>query len=326
MMQDKQYRQSVAVRAIAISMGFVFFTGGWRRFYNTPAKHDIESPAHLANKLVGAAPGSPIESVVHWVLYNPGLAEFFTYVFSAGEILAGAALIVGVFTRLAAFGSALMNVSLMLIFGWMGYECLDEWTMAALGFAISVTVMLTGSGTWSIDSRLGKDWLANWFTPTVKATLIILSVLMTVGFYSYYFAFWGTFKKRTSTHKYRIVAEQVVDRKDLTTLYVNAGGSSNAVYVKSITFNLSDGGTQIQRAEDIRVTREHFAPWSHSGKVVDNVLKLRLGSKVDIQIPENAVAAVVDVIDAPDQFLDLTYSGKSAPRPAAAAGSSNALE
>ena len=60
-------------------MGFVFFTGGWRRFFNVPAKLDITSPAHLSNKLVGAAPGSPIEGVIHWVLNHPWIAEWSVY-------------------------------------------------------------------------------------------------------------------------------------------------------------------------------------------------------------------------------------------------------
>lgn len=303
----KHYTQFLAVRVISISMGFVYFSAGWRRFYNTPAKHDIESAAHLANKLVGAAPGSPIESVIHWVLYNPGWAEIFTYLFSTGELLAGAGLILGAFTRLAAIGSALMHIALMLIFGWMGYECLDEWTMAALGFAISVTIMFIGSGSYSVDSYLKKDWFAGWFTPSVKITLTIASVLMTVGFYTYFFDFFGPFKKRTSTHNYRVVAEQVVGDNNKTTLYVNAGGSATATYVKSITFDLSDGSQVVQNANEIVVTREHFAPWSKSGKVVDGVLKLRLGSKVDIEVPENAVSATLDLIDAKDQKLDLTY-------------------
>lgn len=311
MTENIKNKQNIAIRAIAISMGFVFFTGGWRRFYNTPAKHDIESPKHLANKLVEAAPGSPIEDIIHWVLYNPSVTEFFTYLFSTGEILAGAALMIGLLSRLAAFGSALMNVALMLIFGWMGYECLDEWTMAALGFAISVTVMMTGSGTYSVDHLIGKDFFAKFFTPKVNLVLVVSSVFMTIFFYCYYFDFIGDFKKRTNTHVFSIVAEQVAEQPDLTTLYVNAGGSSNPSYVKSITFTMPSGEKVVQNAQDIEVVREHFAPWSHSGKVVDGVMKMRLGARVDIKVPVNAVSASVDLIDGKDQILDLTYSGKT---------------
>ena len=297
--------KDVALRASAISMGFVFLMGGWRRFYNVPAKHDISSPGHLANKLVEAAPGSPVEFAIHWVLYNPFLAEWSVYFMSTVEVLVGLALIFGLLTRLAATGSALVNVALMLIFGWMGFECLDEWTMAALGFAISVSVVMFGPGGWSLDRYFGLDILANYITRPVAITLTVLSVLMTVGFYSYYFGIFD-FHKRTSTGVYNIVAEEVPDYSDRATLYVNAGGSSTAAYVKSITFTLQDGRKVIQTAEQIKVLRDHFAPWSHSGKVVDGVLKLRLGSKVDIQLPEEAQSAVIDLIDNKDPVVYFT--------------------
>ena len=43
----------------------------------------------------------------------------------------------GLATRLSAFVSIWLNVALMLIFGWMGSTCLDEWTMAVSGVAMS---------------------------------------------------------------------------------------------------------------------------------------------------------------------------------------------
>ena len=41
----------------------------------------------------------------------------------------------------------------MLIFGWMGSTCLDEWTMAVSGVAMSWAVFLAGSGACSLDER-----------------------------------------------------------------------------------------------------------------------------------------------------------------------------
>lgn len=157
--------RDLALRAIAISMGFVFFTGGWRRFFNIPAKHDIDSAAHLAGKLVEAAPGSPIEPVIHWLLAHPFFAEWSVYLMSTGEVLVGLALILGLLTRFAAFGSALINVALMLIFGWQGYECLDGWTMAALGFAISVSLMIYGTGSFSLDHYLKRGFFRESVCP-----------------------------------------------------------------------------------------------------------------------------------------------------------------
>ncbi|WP_339777207.1 TQO small subunit DoxD [uncultured Thalassospira sp.] len=302
------FARDIALRASAISMGFVFLMGGWRRFYNVPAKHDITSPGHLANKLVEAAPGSPVEAAIHWVLYNPLITEWSVYVMSTAEVLVGLALIFGLLTRLAATGSALINIALMLIFGWMGFECLDEWTMAALGFAISVSVVMFGPGSFSLDQRFGLDVLAKYITRPVAISLTALSILMTGGFYSYYFGIFD-FHKLTSTGAYNIVANEVPGHPDQATLYVNAGGSSTAAYVKSITFTLQDGAQIIQNAEEISVIHNHFAPWSHSGKVVDGVLKLRLGSLTDIQIPAGAQSAVIDLIDNKDPVVHFTQTG-----------------
>lgn len=291
-------RQMLAVRAISISMGFVFFAAGWRRFFNAPDKHQIESGAHIAGKLVDAAPGSPIEGAIHWVLYHPWAAEWSTYIMSTAEVAVGIALIFGFMSRFAAFGSALLNFALMLIFGWMGHECLDEWTMAALGFAISVTIMFTGSGSYSLDALLGKDWFSDYFSLRSGKIWLVLSILITVGFYSYYFGFFHL-AKRTSTGAFRIVAETVPQHSDQITLYVNAGSSSSNAYVRSITFTLANGETVTQQPAEIQVVRSHFEPWSHgAGKVVDGVMKLSLGSKVDIVVPEGANSAVIDLIDA----------------------------
>lgn len=296
-------KQALAVRAISITMGFVFFIAGWRRFYNMPPKHDIESAAHLANKLVAAAPGSVIEDVIHWIMYKPALLSLATYTFSTAELVVGFLLMIGLWTRLAAIGSMGLQFVLMIIFGWMGYECLDEWTMAATGFAISVTIFLTGSGTHSIDNWLSKDVAANWATPKVGMTLVVLATIITIGFYSFYFGIFH-FQKRTNTHIYRIVAESVEGQSQIKTLYVNAGGSSTSSYVKSITFTLADGSTVVQAPNDIEIVGQHFLPWSKSGKVVDGVLKLRLGSKTDIKIPEGAQSAVIDLIDNKDQVIN----------------------
>ncbi|MDO4643677.1 MAG: TQO small subunit DoxD [Cardiobacteriaceae bacterium] len=288
----------LALRAISLSMGFIFFAAGWRRFFNAPNKHDITSGAHIAGKLVDAAPGSPIEGTIHWVLYHPWAAEWSTYIMSTAETLVGIALILGFMSRLAALGSALINIALMLIFGWMGHECLDEWTMAALGFAISVTIMFSGSGSYSLDAAWGKDPFAKYFTPLAGKITVILSILFTISFYSYYFGFFHL-AKRTSTGTFSIVTEAMPQQPEQITLYVNGGSSSSNAYIRSITFTLANGETITQQAQDIKVTRSHFEPWSHgAGKMTDGVLKLTLGSKVDIVVPDSAHSAVIDLIDA----------------------------
>jgi uncharacterized membrane protein YphA (DoxX/SURF4 family) len=284
-----------ALRASEIAMGFIFLAGGWRRFYNVPAKHDIESVKSLAGKLSQAAPGSPIEDAIHWLLYKPALAEASILLMSSAEVIVGLALIFGFMTRLAGVGSAGLNLALMLIFGWMGYECLDEYTMSALGFAISISAIIYGAGTYSLDNKLGIDPFGHFMTKNIAIGLTMVSVLITVGFYEYYFGIFN-FHKRTSDRVYSIVAEPT-DKADVSTLYVNAGGSSTAAYVNSITFSLDNGTKVKQLPKEIEVLRSHFEPWSKSGIIRDGVLRLRLGSKVDIRIPSGSVSAKIDLID-----------------------------
>lgn len=291
--------KAYALRASAFAMGFVFVSAAWRRFVNAPAKLDITSPHDVANKLVHAAPGSPIEGVIHWLLEQPQLTEAATYLMTVGELLAGLGLIFGFLTRGAAVGAALLNIALMLIFGWQGYECLDEWTMAALGFAISVSVMLYGPGVWSLDQAVGIDPFAKLFTRPVAIGLTLFSMLFTVGFYQYYFGI-AELHRRTSVSEYAIVAEPG-PQPDVATLYVNAGGSSGGAYVRSIAFKLQNGETIEQAGEEVDVLKSYFEPWAASGKQTDGVLVLKLGSKTDIRIPKDATSATIDLIGNKDQ-------------------------
>ncbi|NRB38810.1 MAG: DoxX family membrane protein [Pseudomonadales bacterium] len=301
--------QDLAIRAIAFSMGFVFFMGGWRRFINSPIKHDIEHAAHLANKLVSAAPGSPLEPLIHWLLYRPNLVEWAVYMMSTAEIIVGLGLMLGLLTRLAAIGSAVLNMTMMLIFGWMGYECLDEWTMSALGFAISITLLIYGTGSYSLDRLFNLDIGARFINKPVAIALIAASMVLTVGFYSFYFGI-ADLHKRTSTNHYHY---ELLDSDDdnVKTLYVSGGGSSKASYIPYIDFMLKDGSRTRVQARNIDVVKSHFMPWSQSGAVVDNVLKLRLGSKTDIRIPENAIAMQLKAIDNKRVTFDLRDQNKS---------------
>src|SRR5258705_10754798 len=60
----------------------------------------------------------------------------------------------GFLTRAAALVSIGIWVVLMLMFGWQGATCIDEWTMAACNLAIGATLMLGGSAAFSLDNAL----------------------------------------------------------------------------------------------------------------------------------------------------------------------------
>src|SRR5258708_13673233 len=87
-------------------------------------------------------------------------------IFSAGELIGGVFLMAGFLTRAAALVSIGLSIVLMLMFGWQGATCIDEWTMAASNLAMGATLMLAGSGAFSIDNVLlrrrpalaGRGW------------------------------------------------------------------------------------------------------------------------------------------------------------------------
>jgi uncharacterized membrane protein YphA (DoxX/SURF4 family) len=77
---------------------------------------------------------------------------------SAAELIAGLFLMLGLFTRASALVSVGFSVVLMLMFGWQGATCIDEWTMAAANLAMGGTLLLAGGGAYALDNlRLGRN-------------------------------------------------------------------------------------------------------------------------------------------------------------------------
>ena len=114
-------------------------------------------------------------------------------------------LITGLFTRAAAVVTIGLSVSLMLMFGWQGATCIDEWTMAAANLGMGATLLLGGSGAYSLDNVLlrSNPWLAGktWFRwisgslplplqaksyRNLALALFAFTVIFNVGTYSYY--------------------------------------------------------------------------------------------------------------------------------------------
>jgi thiosulfate dehydrogenase [quinone] large subunit len=94
---------------------------------------------------------------------------------------------------------------LMAMFGWQGATCIDEWTMAACNIAMGATLVLGGSGAYSLDNVLLRNNPAlaekTWFRwasgslplpqtdngfRTLALALFAFVALFDVGTYSYY--------------------------------------------------------------------------------------------------------------------------------------------
>ena len=136
--------------------GFIFWGGASRRliydFHDVAGvdhavKLDFDLPGYVAAKLTHALPGALwVQRPLEWTLSHHDLIVTSVWLWTFAELAVGLGLMFGLATRLAAFVSIWLNVALMLIFGWMGSTCLDEWTMAVSGVAMSTAVFLAGGG------------------------------------------------------------------------------------------------------------------------------------------------------------------------------------
>ena len=145
---------AIAMLSVRVIQGFIYWGGGSRRFIFDPSKLDPSQPSWMANKLQTAMPGAlfGLDQVLAFLLHHFWLLYAAIILFSAVELIAGFALMAGLMTRLAALLSIGLSISLMLLFGWQGGTCIDEWTMAACNLAMGATLMLAGSAAYSLDN------------------------------------------------------------------------------------------------------------------------------------------------------------------------------
>jgi thiosulfate dehydrogenase (quinone) len=252
--------------------GFIFWGGASRRLlYNVheidgaevAAKLDFESAGFVANKLIHALPGTLwIQGPLEWTLQHPDLIIASVWVWTLAELAVGLGLIFGLVTRFGAVVSIAINIALMLIFGWMGSTCLDEWTMAVSGVAMSSAIFLAGGGAWSLDSFIGRTrwaernaWSAWAFSGplpshSVKRLAVVLSalaVVFTVGSYQILFgAVVSQQHARVSFHGHAIaVSDAAVAADGAVTFkaYVDAGPDTGAAYVIAARLVDASGST-----------------------------------------------------------------------------------
>jgi thiosulfate dehydrogenase (quinone) len=147
---------ALSLLSIRFIQGFIYWGGGSRRFIYAPAKLDFHATSWMANKFQSAMPGALLgtDHVISFLLHHFMLLYAGLILFSAAELIAGLFLMTGFLTRATALVSMGLSVVLMLMFGWQGATCIDEWTMAACNLSIGATLMLGGSGAFSLDSAM----------------------------------------------------------------------------------------------------------------------------------------------------------------------------
>lgn len=148
----------LAMLSVRFVQGWIYWGGGSRRFIYDPSKLDPHAASWMANKFQSAMPGAllGLDKVVDFMLRHFDLLYAGVVVFSAVELIFGLFLIFGFMTRLSALVTIGLSAVLMLLFGWQGATCIDEWTMASAGVAMGVALFLAGSSAYSIDSWMQK--------------------------------------------------------------------------------------------------------------------------------------------------------------------------
>ncbi len=147
----------IGLLSVRFIQGFIYWGGGSRRFIYAPSKLDAWGGHNwMANKFQTAMPGALLGTghLIDFMLRHFWVLYAGVILFSAAELVVGAMLIAGLFTRAAALVSMGFSVVLMLMFGWQGATCIDEWTMAAANLAMGTTLLLAGGGGYSADNVL----------------------------------------------------------------------------------------------------------------------------------------------------------------------------
>ena len=198
---------AIALLSVRFIQGFIYWGGGSRRFIYGPEKLNPDATTWIANKFQSAMPGALLgtDHLIAFLLHHFWLLYPAVILFSGAELIAGAALMAGLLTRLAALVSVGFSTALMLMFGWQGATCIDEWTMAACNLAMGATLVLAGGGAYSLDNVLLKRspgladhawfrWLAGSLPLPLTDTafrnlgLAVLAAVLAfdIGTYSYY--------------------------------------------------------------------------------------------------------------------------------------------
>ena len=151
----------LALLSVRFIQGFIYWGGGSRRFIYAPSKLDAWGGHNwMAHKLHTAMPGALLgfEKLIGFLLHHFVLLYTAVILFSAVELFVGLFLMIGLFTRASAAVSMGLSVVLMLMFGWQGATCIDEWTMAAANLAMGTTLFLGGCGAYAVDNlRLQRN-------------------------------------------------------------------------------------------------------------------------------------------------------------------------
>ena len=343
---------ALALLGVRFVQGFIFWGGASRRMIydyqdiagiNHAVKLDFEAAGFVANKMVHALPGVLwIGGPIEWLLSKPDLVYLSVWFWTLAELIVGLGLIFGLLTRALALASVGMNISLMLVFGWMGSTCLDEWTMAVSGFAMSAAIFVAGGGRLSLDrllqNRLGTSglivWLMSGALPAAAArraslTLAVIGAVFTVGSYHILFgAVVSPLHPRVNYHNHHISLSNIelaADAGIMMDAYVDAGPDTGAAYVIAARLQAADGtvaaewdGETLADLAPSAIVNAYPYVWASHFKTERYGFSGKTGGKARLSLPPPASGAslssgtyelLLEAIDGQTWSAKVLYSG-----------------
>jgi putative oxidoreductase len=118
--------------------------------------------AHGAQKMLGWFGGYGFSATMVFFTHNMGIPAFFAFLAIAAEFFGGLGLLVGLLGRVAAFGVLCnMVVAIVMVSGhvgffmnWFGTQKGEGYEYHLLAIALCVTILVKGSGAFSVDRAL----------------------------------------------------------------------------------------------------------------------------------------------------------------------------
>lgn len=132
--------------------------------------------AHGAQKMLGWFGGHGFSATMTSFTHNMGIPALFAFLAIAAEFFGGLGLLVGLLGRVAAFGILCnMVVAIALVSGhvgffmnWFGNQKGEGYEYHLLAIALCVTIIVKGSGAFSVDRALTGSRPSNMFEMNMR--------------------------------------------------------------------------------------------------------------------------------------------------------------
>ena len=149
-------------------IGWTYFSAFWRRLI-LDNKLIPEEAGYIGEKFNHFLPNAlGIRPIIEYLVTHPEALHLSMVIFTIVEAIVGLCIILGLFTRLMSVGIFFLAMGILLGSGWIGTTCLDEWQIGVLGVSSGFVLLLTGSGSYSLDQYfMNKNYALThkkWFS------------------------------------------------------------------------------------------------------------------------------------------------------------------